>query len=155
MNRTFAISEAELARRRRAPALAGLIWGGLAIAFAFMRIESFAFALPLILAAAAFMTFVAWRTNRDFLLWARTHRLVVLDEFLLIVDGTAEGRLPYSGIQRVVINKRLGKVKNVVLIRDNGTRDRLPPYENLAELVELLRQRLGSHSMEERHFVHV
>jgi hypothetical protein len=155
MNETFKIADVELERRRRAPLVAGLIWGLLAIAIVFFKLDSILYAFLAGTLLAAVMAFVSWRENRDFLIWAPTHHLVVLDDCLRIVDGAAESRLPYSGIHKVVVNMRLRKLKSVVLIRDNGTRERLPPYGNLALLIELLRKKLGAAHIEERSFVHV
>jgi hypothetical protein len=155
MNETFSISAAELSRRRRAPLLNGVIWGAVATGLAFAQLEAIAYALPVGALVGAAMAFVSWRMNRDFLLWAPTHRLVVLDDHLRIVDGAAESHLPYSGVQKMVVNMRRGQPSSIVLVRDNGNRERLPPYDNLALLVELLRKKLSGSRIEERRLVHV
>jgi hypothetical protein len=134
---------------------ASLIWGGVAAALAYARVDSALLASLFGAGIGLAMAFISHRTHREFLAWAPTHRLVVRDDALHVIDGAAESSLPYTAISKLIVNRGRSGPKSLVLTRENGVREHMPAYGNLAELTALLREKLEPSCIEDRRFVHV
>ena len=155
MNPTFVIAADVVRRKRRAPLL---VAGGSCAVFCmlfWLQTKDLVLTFGIATALSVFFGAVVWTSNREFLAAVSTHSLTLEPDGIVIRDGAAESRLPYLAIKSLTVNRRGNRPVGLVFLRDNGVKERLPPYERLPELIAELRSRVRTATYSERRWIHV
>lgn len=151
---TFHVSSDAISRMRRRPFVVAAFLALVAGPVVFGRAKSLVVAATVVGVAVALVAFVFWLRLRDERRWAAGHRLLLDADGFVVCDGADEVRVPWTAVEKVFVNLRSNQPAGVVLeIRDRG-RERLPDYDRLERLAQLLRERVPVDRVEERRIVH-
>jgi hypothetical protein len=102
---------------------------------------------------AALVVFVALRiAARSWLGWASRHHLEVTDTGMLIVDSGESAHTSFELVKRLDVIELGGWWIRARLTYVNGFKEDLKLYEDLPRLVALLKDRLPSGAIHERHW---
>ena len=155
MNPTFGIAADVVRRKRRAPLLVAVGSCAVFCMLFWLQTKDLVIAFGMATALSVFFGAVVWTSNRQFLAAVGSHSLTLAPDGIVIRDGAAESRLPYSAIKSLIVNRRGSRPVGLVFLRDNGVQERLPPYERLPELIAELRSRVRTATYSERRWIHV
>lgn len=96
-----------------------------------------------------------WFGSKKIIDSLRSHVLEIDGSKLHFTDKAMKSELDIESIDRLTLDKKKGKVVVIYIERNKGQKERLPPYENINDLAEILTSLVAPENVNVRKWFHL